>query len=235
MSPSTAFNTYLKLNGHRISKVVDFNTVTDKLYPFDFTSKNTSLTANILADTTSFSKWVNQELSENDCKYGIGGYNEHRTIYARSVHFDTAEEPRRLHLGVDIWGKAATPVYNFHDATVHSFQFNDHYGDYGATIILKYNFDGLIVHALYGHLDLESLSGLQMGQSIAAGTLFARFGAAEENGHWPPHLHFQLIFDMKGLYGDYPGVCRLSESEQYLANSPDPASILQFTFPSSFD
>jgi murein DD-endopeptidase MepM/ murein hydrolase activator NlpD len=234
MSAATPFHAYLEKNDHRITKVVDFNAATDQLLPFDFTSSNTALTTDILGNTASFSDWVDQQLSEQHCRYGIGGYNEHRTIYARSAHFDSGEEPRRLHLGVDIWGEAGTPVYNFHDATVHSFQFNDHYGDYGATIILQYNFDGLLFHALYGHLNLAALDGLQVGQSIAAGTLFARFGAPAENGHWPPHLHFQLIIDMKGFQGDYPGVCRYSEKEHYLANSPDPRAILQHTFSCSF-
>ena len=234
MSATTQFQAYLEKNDHRISKVVDFNPAADHLYPFDFTIKNTDLTTEILGDTNSFSSWVNQKLSEQHCRYGIGGYNEHRTIYTRSAHFDAGEEPRRLHLGVDIWGEAGTPVYNFHEATVHSFQFNDHYGDYGATIILQYDFDGLIVHALYGHLDLASLAGLRVGQPIPADTQIARFGKPEENGHWPPHLHFQLIFDMKGFRGDYPGVCRFSEREQYLANSPDPRHILQYTFSHSF-
>jgi hypothetical protein len=42
-----------------------------------------------------------------------------------------------------------------------------------------------------------------------------------ENGNWPPHLHFQLIIDMQGMKGDYPGVCKFSERERYLANCPD--------------
>ena len=234
MSAATPFHAYLEKNYHLITKVVDFNAATDQLLPFDFTSNNTAVTAEILGNTNSFSDWVDKQLSEQHCRYGIGGYNEHRTIYARSAHFDSGEEPRRLHLGIDIWGEAGTPVYNFHDATVHSFQFNDHFGDYGATVILQYNFDGLIFHALYGHLNLAALDGLQVGQPIAAGTLFARFGSPAENGHWPPHLHFQLIIDMKGLQGDYPGVCRYSEKEQYLANSPDPKAILQHTFSYSF-
>ncbi|RZM12651.1 MAG: peptidase M23, partial [Pedobacter sp.] len=136
--------------GVSIGRVVDFDPTTDRLHPFDFTAANLELTDDILSNTDRFTEWVGQTLDKFQCKYGIGGYNEHRTIYARSAHFDIAEEPRRLHLGVDIWGPAGTPVYNFYDAEVHSFQFNDHYGDYGATIILKYRIGGLTFHALYG-------------------------------------------------------------------------------------
>ncbi|MFA6277011.1 MAG: peptidoglycan DD-metalloendopeptidase family protein [Pedobacter sp.] len=218
---------------HKIGKVVDFNPATDTLLPFDFTANNTELTTEILADTNLFSLWVDEKLAKNNAKYGIGGYNEHRTIYSRSVHFDTIEEPRRLHLGIDIWGPAETPIYNFYDAKVHSFHFNDNFGDYGATIILQYQLDDLILYALYGHLNLSSLADLQKGQCIAKGKQFANFGIAQENGHWPPHLHFQLMFDMDNKKGDYPGVCQFSKRDEYLLNCPDPALILQRTFTSA--
>ena len=55
----------------------------------------------------------------------------------------------------------------------------------------------------------------------------AEFGISMENGHWPPHLHFQLIIDMLHYNGDYPGVCSPSEKEKYLENSPDPELVLQ--------
>jgi hypothetical protein len=48
-----------------------------------------------------------------------------------------------------------------------------------------------------------------------------------ENGNWPPHLHFQLIRDMQGWKGDYPGVAKFSERQQWLDNCPDPDTILQ--------
>jgi hypothetical protein len=32
---------------------------------------------------------------------------------------------------------------------------------------------------------------------------------------------------MQGMQGDYPGVCRYSEKERYLANCPDPDLVLQ--------
>ncbi|WP_317170036.1 peptidoglycan DD-metalloendopeptidase family protein [Pedobacter boryungensis] len=212
---------------------MDFNLSTDKLLSFDFTSSNIELTPEILADTTLFSLWVDEKLAKNNAKYGIGGYNEHRTIYSRSTHFDTVEEPRRLHLGIDIWAPAETPIYNFYDAKVHSFHFNDNFGDYGATIILQYQLDDLILYALYGHLSLASLTGLQEGEFIPKGKQFASFGIPAENGYWPPHLHFQLMFDMEGFKGDYPGVCQFSKRNVYLSNCPDPALILQHTFTSA--
>lgn len=221
---------FLKNPAHQICKVVDFDTEKDSLLPFDFTANNTELTTEILAETTTFSSWVDEKLALNSARYGIGGYNEHRTIYSRSTHFDSDEEPRRLHLGIDIWGKAETPIYNFYDATVHSFKFNDNFGDYGATIILQYQLEDLTVYALYGHLSLASLSGLEVGQFIPAGKKFATFGIAAENGYWPPHLHFQLMFDMQGKNGDYPGVCQFSNREVYLKNCPDPSLILKYTF-----
>lgn len=229
MVPSVQFTEYFGKKDVFVAKVVDFEPGKDQLYPFDFSAGNKELSDEILADTGKFSEWVNSKLQANSCRYGIGGYAEHRTIYARSARFDTDDEPRRLHLGVDIWGPAGTPVYNFQDGLVHSFKFNKDFGDYGATIILKYNLDGLELYGLYGHLSLSSLEGLKEGDFIGAGQAFAAFGVEEENGYWPPHLHFQLMFSMKGLKGDYPGVCRFSERATYLENSPDPNLILKYS------
>ena len=143
-------------NHDLIHKVVDFDPGRDQLLAFDFTAANTELTDEILGNIDLFSAWIDEKLRLNQAKYGIGGYNEHRTIYSRSAHFDTGEEPRRLHLGVDIWAPAGTPVYNFYDATVQSFANNNNYGDYGATIILAYDIAGYKFNALYGHLSLAS-------------------------------------------------------------------------------
>jgi len=224
------FEELIKANALSIHEVVDFNKNYDKLLPLDFTSANAELTDEVLDNTDLFSSWVNQKLANNNARYGIGGYNEHRTIYSRSAHFDTGEEPRRLHLGVDIWGPAGTPVYSFYEAKVHSFANNNNFGDYGATIILAYNIDGFEFYALYGHLSLASLNGLEKGKFIAAGEKIAELGIKEENGYWPPHLHFQLISVIKDLKGDYPGVCKFSERDKYLANCPDPNLILEYSF-----
>lgn len=210
----------------KIGKIVDFDAKSDRLLPMDFTVANTELTPEILANTALFSDWIVDLLYKNNARYGIGGYNEHRTIYGRSKHFDELDEPRRLHLGVDIWGPAGTPIYNCYEATVHSFCFNDNFGDYGATIVLRYEIDGVVFFALYGHLNLASLEGLYEGKPIPKGEMFAKFGIPTENGFWPPHLHFQLILDMEGKKGDYPGVCQFSKRAAYLQNCPDPNPIL---------
>lgn len=136
-------------------------------------------------------------------------------------------EPRRLHLGIDIWGKPYTKVMAPLDGMVHSFAFNNAFGDYGATIILTHNLDGQTFHTLYGHLSLNSFKNIQEGDRIQKGDVFAEFGIPFENGQWPPHLHFQLIIDMQKMKGDYPGVCKFSERKKYLSNCPNPDLILQ--------
>ena len=215
--------------------VVPFDPVHDRLYAFDFTERNTTLLPNDIADTERFASYINRTLQSHQARYGFGGYNEHRTLYARSKHFDTpaapgtppSEEPRRLHLGIDIWGPAGTRVMAPLDGIVHSFAFNNNDSDYGATLILTHQLDGIVFHTLYGHLSLNSLKNLEEGQRVRPGEVIAEFGMRFENGNWPPHLHFQLIEDMQGWKGDYPGVCRYSERQQWLDNCPDPDLILR--------
>jgi murein DD-endopeptidase MepM/ murein hydrolase activator NlpD len=228
MDKHQQLKTYLKNNPNAIGKVVDYNAGTDRLFLLDFTAANTELSTAIIADTEKFNNWVTDKLKANNCRYGSGGYLEHRTIYAVSAHFDTEDEPRRLHLGVDIWGPAGTPIYSPFDGKVHSFQDNDNLGDYGPCIILEHELDGLTLYSLYGHLSRQSLPALTVGMPVKKDQQIATLGNHAENGHWPPHLHFQLMFDMEGKFGDYPGVCKYSEMEKYRINVPDPALVLGF-------
>jgi murein DD-endopeptidase MepM/ murein hydrolase activator NlpD len=219
---------FIKNYPEEIGKVVDYNQDADKFYRFDFTAANTELQPEDVNNTAKFSSWVNKKLKDTNSRYGIGGYMEHRTLYARSELFNTDDEPRRLHLGIDIWANAGTQIYAPINGCVHSFQDNNHFGDYGPTIILEHQLDNLTLYTLYGHLNRESLRGLSVGDVIKKGSRLAKLGNEEENGHWPPHLHFQLMFDMEGCFGDYPGVGRYSQKDKYLRNIPDPNLILQF-------
>lgn len=226
----TSFEEAVKPLQGTFAPVVPFEPGTDKLLPLDFTEANKSLTEDILKDTNHFSSYINNQLANAGARYGIGGYNEHRTVYSRSKVFDAplaGEEPRRLHVGTDLWGRPYTAVMAPLNGILHSFAFNNQFGDYGATIILSHQVNGYTFYTLYGHLSLNSLKNLQEGQNIAKGQVFAEFGIPYENGHWPPHLHFQLILDMQDWKGDYPGVCKYSEREKWLKNSPEPDILLQ--------
>jgi murein DD-endopeptidase MepM/ murein hydrolase activator NlpD len=153
-----------------------------------------------------------------------------RAVYGASKVFDAnapGEEPRRFHLGIDIWGKPYTKVMAPLHGIVHSFAFNNNFGDYGVTVILSHVLSSLHFYSLYGHLSLNSIKNMQEGERVEKGDVFAEFGIPMENGHWPPHLHFQLVEDLGSWSGDYPGVCRFSEREEYLKNCPDPDLILQ--------
>ena len=218
----------LLANAHTFHKIVDFNPSKEKLVYMDFSDHNPELAGIDLENTNSFSLYVDQKLKKANAKYGIGGYNELRDLYSRSKVFDAVgnEEPRRLHLGIDIWGEVGTKVYAPLGGMVHSYAFNKEFGNYGATLILLHQLDTLTFYTLYGHLSLEDIARVSEFQYIVRGHVIGHFGKPEENGHWPPHLHFQVIKDMRINKGDYPGVCKFSERNKYLSNCPDPDAIL---------
>jgi peptidoglycan LD-endopeptidase LytH len=192
----------------------------ESIISFDFTVSNTEITRDIIADTAKFSTWVDNKLAFANATFGIGGYNENRTLYQRSKLF-AGELPRTLHLGVDIWGAAGTPVFAPLGGMVHSFACNYNFGDYGATIILQHNLETTAFYTLYGHLSKASLIEMREGRFITRGEKIGHFGLPNENGDWPPHLHFQIIEDIGLNKGDYPGVCNISDAKKFLDNCPD--------------
>lgn len=189
----------------------------------DFSSVNLELKHINLADTSIFNQYVFGKLTSAKKKYGIGGYFEHRAIYQRSEVFVTDREDfRNIHLGVDIWAEAGTAVYAPIDGEVYSFQNNRGFGDYGPTIILEHKFKDEKLYSLYGHLKLTDLDNLEVGKKIFKGEKFCHLGPFPENGDWPPHLHFQLMWDLLGNWGDFPGVCSHREIEKFKSICPDP-------------
>ncbi len=155
-----------------------------------------------------------------------GGYDEDRAIYAGEA-FTAGDEPRTVHLGVDIAAPAGTEVFAPLAGRVHGFQDNAAAFDYGPTIILEHAIAAdLTFYTLYGHLSRESLAGLFAGRVFGAGERIATLGVAEVNGNWPPHLHFQIILDIGEAHGDFPGVCRKSQREIWRRICPDPRPLL---------
>jgi murein DD-endopeptidase MepM/ murein hydrolase activator NlpD len=155
-----------------------------------------------------------------------GGYAEERSNYTQPLFAPAGEEPRTIHLGIDIFAPAGADVLAPLSARVHSAQINDNPGDYGPTIILEHTAGSEKFHTLYGHLSRDSLKGLKPGAAFMAGEPFAQLGTKRENGGWPPHLHFQILLDIGKAKGDYPGVCKRSEQDRWLPICPDPRLLL---------
>ncbi len=166
---------------------------------------------------------------QREGRLAVGGYDEDRAIYSGPVFASSpGAEPRTLHLGLDIFAMAGTPVYAPLPGHVHSFQDNANPKDYGPTIILAHAVsDTLTFYTLYGHLSRESLVGLAVGQPVTKGQSLATLGGGAVNGDWPPHLHFQIILDMMGKAGDFPGVFKKSERDIWKRICPDPAQFLE--------
>lgn len=216
----------LKKHSFSFASVVPFNWSKDSFLVLDFSENNPELERVNLHDSRLFSDYVFGKLHAADALAGVGGYNEHRSIYRRSAHFQQTDEPRCIHLGIDIWAAADTPIFSPLEGYVHSFANNANFGDYGPTIILEHELDDQRFYSLYGHLSAESLHGLYEGKFITKGERIATFGQFPINGDWPPHLHFQLMTDMSGLKGDFPGVCTLRERKRFLSLCPNPNLIL---------
>ena len=195
----------------------------------DFTAHNPRIATANLRDTGDFAKLVDELLAARHASIGVGGYLENRVIYRRSQHFGPGAVPeaRSLHLGVDVWLPAGTPVLAPLPATIHSLADNDNFGDYGPTVILQHELEGTVFYSLYGHLSRQEWRALRAGQVLEKGEAFATVGPFPENGDWPAHLHFQLIADMQGRVGDFPGVAPPSERAVWAALCPDPNLVLQ--------
>lgn len=196
----------------------------ENLVTLDLTARNASLEAVDLTDTVAFDQWI---LDQRQGKIGIGGYLEDRIVYRRSNHY-AGEEPRSLHLGLDLWTEAGTPVYAPLPGTVHSVADNQGFGNYGPTLILKHQLAGHTFYTLFGHLSRASLECRRTGQSVAAGSVIGEIGPYPENGDWPSHLHLQLITDLAAGQSDYPGVVAPAQRTTYSARCPNPQALLRF-------
>lgn len=220
---------YLKNYKGNTVYLVDDNIALKNYCALDLSADNPALENVDVSSADELEAYIDGVLSANQAKVAFGGYLEKRKIYRRSSHFNDPvdeDDERNMHLGVDFWTAAGTPVLAAFDGILHSFQNNTAFGDYGPTIILQHEQNGQNFHTLYGHLSLESLDGKTPGLKVKQGDQVGTLGTAEVNGDYPPHLHFQIIRDMQGKQGDYPGVCSLNDLHFYKKNCPDPNLIL---------
>lgn len=172
------------------------------------------------SDSAELKEYLNKQKDFSKAKVMYGGYLEKRNLYSKSILFNSAEI-RNIHLGVDFWAAKGTGVIAPLGGTVHVVHFNSGKGNYGGTIVLKHQIEGVSFYSLYGHLSKASL-GLAKGETIKKGELIGHLGDETENGGYVPHLHFQWIIDFPVDANDYPGVCSIQKLAYFSKNSPKP-------------
>jgi murein DD-endopeptidase MepM/ murein hydrolase activator NlpD len=165
-------------------------------------------------------------MSDAGTTFSFGRYAEPRDLYSNdNFASGDSEESRTIHMGIDVFCAADTPVYSPHDAICEFVANNAQELDYGPMVILRHETASAgAFYTLYGHLGMETLDRISTGQAIRAGEQVATVGTPPTNGNWPPHLHFQLITDLLGLGVDFPGVALKSQRDYWLGLSPSPAA-----------
>lgn len=193
--------------------------------PIDLSVQNNELSGDESA--AEMEAYVKFHLLKHQAAVAWGGYGEKRNLYKRSDLFEDEAQSRDTHLGIDLWAPAGTPVLAALDGTVHSFDYNAGLGNYGPTIILEHQLKGETFYTLYGHLSVESIADLEIGDEFRAGDCLGELGGASVNGNYAPHLHFQIIRDLEDHFGDYPGVCASAVWPHYQENCPNPNLLLK--------
>ena len=187
-------------------------------------------TSTTLLDPDQLDKQVAHIMDNANATLAIGRYNEARAFYttdAFAVPGNDSLSWRTVHTGMDFFVKPGESVFAALDGTIHSFANNQAARDYGPTIILEHHVsDDLTFYTLYGHLTTDSLNSIHVGQSIKKGDVIGRVGFRNENGNWPPHLHFQIILNTLGKQGDFPGVAQAQQRALWTSISPDPWLLL---------
>ena len=177
-------------------------------------------------DVEEQSDRIQQAIESANKIFALGLYDEIRLCYT-APEFQQDLESRTVHLGLDVFGIAGTPIFAPLDGTFVTVHDNAQEQDYGPTLMLQHeDLGGESFFTLYGHLDPECLDLWQPGDSVQAGTRIAKIGTSPRNGNWPPHLHLQVTSHRMGWETDFPGVALPSEQSFWKELSPNPYRLL---------
>jgi Ser/Thr protein kinase RdoA (MazF antagonist) len=150
-------------------------------------------------------------IAAHGCEISCGGRSAPRSRW-------TEAEACTLHLGVDLYAPAGTPVASALDATVHAV-LEDPDASEGVAVILEHApEDGVRFYGVYRPLQPADL---RPGKSIARGE---RIGAIAEGAL--PHLHFQLATALPDSDALPPNCCEPSKQRVWRSFCPDPNALL---------
>jgi 4-aminobutyrate aminotransferase-like enzyme/Ser/Thr protein kinase RdoA (MazF antagonist) len=231
--PRTAAVTqWLTAHASRIGPVLEPDPRTAASTVLDLSAASTEFAElSDAADTDAWTDAIFRRLRAAGATLGIGRYGEARRWYtsdAFRIDTDDGGEWRTIHTGIDLFAAAGTPVLAPLAGAIHAVRDNAQRLDYGPTIVLRHELDGVRFYTLYGHLAPDALDH-RVGTGIAAGDRIGHIGDCPRNGDWAPHLHLQLIVDLLDYDGTFPGVARPSELDVWCSLSPDPNLLLHLT------
>lgn len=224
---TSEFTEFLAEITPRFTSVLDQGFSQQDYIAIDLSEANEELGKINISSSDAFTRFIEDYLEKSGKKVAFGGYREIRKLYRRSELFQNSGDAREIHLGLDFWAPAKTGVLAVLDAKVHSYKDNANFGDYGPTIILEHEWKGAVFYSLYGHLSQKSLDNIKEGQEVKQGEKIAELGTPLENGDYAPHLHFQIIRELNGNTGDFPGVASRKDLDFYLQNCPNPNLLLK--------
>lgn len=117
-------------------------------------------------------------------EFGFGKYNERRPyVYQTDLFSPNSPLARNIHLGIDFFAPAGTPVHSFADGEILHFGYNDQAGDYGHVFVLEVAIsETLSLYGLYGHLSKSSIVDKKQKQKVKKGEVLGWLGEKHENG-----------------------------------------------------
>lgn len=218
------------LQQQRVEPVMEIPEAEEETCVLDLSVGSALLDGRDTDDTERFTRRVFRELEDRGARMGLGRYLEPRAFYLTDTFQGREGDPRErrtVHLGIDLFDEAGAEVRAPLAGRVKSVQDNGEGLDYGPTVILEHDGPDGPFWTLYGHLERASVEELEVGSKVAAGDIIARIGPYPENGDWPPHLHFQIVTDLLGREGEFPGVALPRERSVWASFSPDPNLVLR--------
>ncbi len=148
-----------------------------------------------------------QETTNQGFTYPIANYTTARTkkIFGQYIPDDGSDRFSGYHTGDDIEvpdPATEIPVYVLKGGTVVVKQS---VSGYGGVVIIEFTYNDVVYHALYGHLDLNSVTA-RVGDAVVGGTVVGNLGDdhSEETDGERKHLHFGIYpYTGTELYAGY--------------------------------
>ena len=228
LNPHPAYNAFSNWASSRTVSLKSFfpSLQKEKVYNLDLSVSSSWLgQSSEFNDLDWFDNEINKIQKKNHEKIISGGYLEPRSLYTDSSYEKIGNygtESRCIHLGIDFWIPANTPIHTFLDGEV-VVSFNDSgYKKYGGLVVLKHCEDEIFFFTLYGHLSHSTILKLKVGDQLKKGDQIGFIGNSTENGEWSAHLHFQIMLSLLNYNNDFPGVAYYNQIKTWKSICPDP-------------